>query len=291
MAITANKILFGVSKLYYAVATEADDGTLTFGTPVSIPGAVNLKLDPEGDTLTEYADNGIWTQVTASNGYKGSLEVECFPDSFRSDCLGETIDSVNGVVTESALANPSHFALMGEFSGDKKARKWVYYYCLATRPGADAKTKADKLDPMHESVDLAICPRSDDSVVMRYTNESVTDAIAAAWYTTVFDVPCLSSISASSITATAASVSFKSNKAGTYYYMVCSAATAAPTAAQIIAGETSVSSGNGAALASTNTISVTGLSASTAYTAYIVVKDTNSIASAVGSVNIMTIAA
>ena len=150
----ANKVQYGLSKLYYSVVTEATDGTLTFGTPVAIPGAVSLSLDQEGDTTTEYADNKPWATLGNNNGYSGSLEVEIFPDSFRKDCLGEDIDTANGIVTENSLVLPKPFALLGQFEADSKARRWVYYYCTASRPGVEASTKGDSIEVMHETVDI-----------------------------------------------------------------------------------------------------------------------------------------
>ena len=39
-----SKILYGISKAYYAVATVSGS-TVTYGTPVALPGDVNLSID------------------------------------------------------------------------------------------------------------------------------------------------------------------------------------------------------------------------------------------------------
>ena len=97
MSNTNNKVKFGLKNCHYAKATlDPDTNAVTFGTPVAIPGAVNLSLDPEGDTEPFYADDMVYYTTVANNGYSGDLEIALIPDSFRKDILKETEDS-NGV--------------------------------------------------------------------------------------------------------------------------------------------------------------------------------------------------
>ena len=120
MPSTNNKVKFGLKNCHYAKATlDPDTNAVTFGTPVAIPGAVNLSLDPEGDTEPFYADDMVYYTTVANNGYSGDLEIALIPDSFRKDILKETEDT-NGVLVEDSTVEPEHFALLFEFSGDKK---------------------------------------------------------------------------------------------------------------------------------------------------------------------------
>ena len=94
MAGITNKVKFGLKNCHYAKATlDPDTNAVTFATPVAIPGAVNLSLDPEGDTEPFYADDMVYYTTVANNGYSGDLEIALIPDSFRKDILKETEDS------------------------------------------------------------------------------------------------------------------------------------------------------------------------------------------------------
>ncbi|GHV32618.1 hypothetical protein AGMMS4952_23310 [Spirochaetia bacterium] len=90
-------------------------------------------------------------------------------------------------------------------------------------------------------------------------------------------VPVLSAGSVSDLstaTGTTATLKFTSGEAGTYYYVVLASGVSAPTAATVKVQGTAAAKGTAAAIAAVNTISVTGLTPSSTYTAYIVVEDT-----------------
>ena len=107
-----NKIKFGIKGCYYAVATIAANNSATYGTPVALPGAVNLSLSPQGETNSFYADNIDYYTTVSNTGYEGDLELARLPESFLKDVLGYKVDS-NGVLYEDANAPTVPFALRG----------------------------------------------------------------------------------------------------------------------------------------------------------------------------------
>ena len=126
----ANKVKYGIKNVHYAVITESG-GTLTYGTPVAIPGAVSLSLDASGDTNNFYADNIVYFSTSANNGYEGDLEVALIPDSFKVDVLGEVLDT-KGFYVERTGQPTKEFALLFQFEGDESATKHCYAWSIPT---------------------------------------------------------------------------------------------------------------------------------------------------------------
>ncbi|CAK7036697.1 MAG: hypothetical protein BACD_00140 [Bacteroides rodentium] len=186
MAGKNNKVKFGLKNCHYALATlDAETGTVTFGTPVAIPGAVNLSMDPEGDNEPFYADDMIYYMTAANNGYSGDLEVALIPDSFRKDILKETEDA-NGVMVEDSTVEPEHFALLFEFSGDQKKIRHCLYYCSAGRPTIEGKTTEDSKEPQTETLEIAASPMPNGYVKVK-TGANTDDTVYNDWYRAVYE--------------------------------------------------------------------------------------------------------
>ena len=181
MSSTTNKVKFGLKNCHYAKATlDPDTNAVTFGTPIAIPGAVNLSLDPEGDTEPFYADDMVYFTTVANNGYSGDLEIALIPDSFRKDILKETEDA-NGVLVEDSTVEPEHFALLFEFSGDKKKIRHCMYYCTAARPTIEGKTK----EVQTEKLELTATPLPNGLVKVK-TGANTSEAVYNGWYSNVY---------------------------------------------------------------------------------------------------------
>lgn len=149
----ANKVKYGLSNVYYAVATIAADGSATYATPVAWKGAVNLSLDAEGDVTKFRADNIDYWIGQNNNGYSGSFESALVPDSFLQDVLGAQKDQ-NDAIVEMQTLNTVHFALLFQFEGDAKATRHVLYNCTASRPSVGSETTGETTEPVTETLDL-----------------------------------------------------------------------------------------------------------------------------------------
>ena len=102
-----NKVKFGLSHLYRAKLTRGEDGTVTFGNPIAMPGAVSMTVTPEGEEGSPfYADNGIYYQGDDVNGgYTLEFNVAMLDAEAKRDIYNECLDEATGVQYEAIDAN------------------------------------------------------------------------------------------------------------------------------------------------------------------------------------------
>lgn len=165
--MSKNKVKFGLSNCYMAPFTIGTNGTYTYGTPIAVPGAVNLSLSPSGDTEDFYADNSIYFSSTANQGYEGDLEIALIPDEIRTAILGETTDA-NGAFIENAEDKASGFAFGFQINGDKNNRKYWYYNCSLTRPTTESGTTEATNTPNTDTLNIKAMPRLSDKAVRAF---------------------------------------------------------------------------------------------------------------------------
>ena len=160
-----NKVKFGLKNVHFAkMIVSEEDGSISYATPIRIPGAVNLSLDPQGDKADFNADDIIYFSDYANNGYSGDLEVAKIPDEFLTEILGQKVDS-NGAIIETSEDKSSKFALMFEVNGDVNAKRVVYYNCSASRPKAEASTTGGTKEPKTDTITITASARSTDNQV------------------------------------------------------------------------------------------------------------------------------
>lgn len=183
--MSKNKVKFNIKNVHYAKQTKNEEtGAVTFATPVPMPGAVSLSLDPNGEPSVFYADGYAYYTIANTQGYEGDLELAMIPESFRTDILNETMDS-NSVLVEDATAGTQPFALLFEFDGDKHGIRHVLYNCTAARPTIESSTNEDEIEVKTETLSINASPLSGGYVKAR-TSDTTSETAYENWYKAVY---------------------------------------------------------------------------------------------------------
>lgn len=187
--MSKNKVKYNLKNVYAAKLTESTETngstTYTYDTPASIPGAVSISFDAEGDNSPFYADGIVYFRTNTNNGYSGDLEIALVPEWFRTEILQEDLDANKVLVEKSTTTTSVKFALLFEFDGDVNAIRHVLYCCTVSRPSIASQTKEDKITPGTETLSISADPRADGLVKSR-TGDNTDSTVYANWYKSVY---------------------------------------------------------------------------------------------------------
>lgn len=188
MPNTENKVKYGLKNVYWAMQESVSDGVATYAVPKHWPGAVNLNLPPQGETVKFYADNVAYYVSATNDGYQGDFESALIPDEFAQEALGEKLVADDNVQVEYANVEGKIFALLFEFEGDQKAVRHVLYNCTASRGTVSSSTVTNTKTPSTSTLTITAAPLADGKVKAK-TTAATTDEVYKAWYTAVWQPP------------------------------------------------------------------------------------------------------
>ena len=179
-----NKVKFNLWNVYYAPLLTNTTSKIEYGTPIAIPGAVSLSLDPTGENTPFYADGIEYYTISNNMGYSGDLEIALIPESFRVDILKESHDS-NKVLIENKDINVGKFALLFRFDGDIRAINHVMYNCSVSRPKIGSKTNEESKEVQTETLTISAKPLVKGYVKAK-TGDSTPQSVYDNWFKSVY---------------------------------------------------------------------------------------------------------
>ena len=179
-----NKVKFNLWNVYYAPLLTNTTSKIEYGTPIAIPGAVSLSLDPTGENNPFYADGVEYYTISNNMGYSGDLEIALIPESFRVDILKESPDS-NKVLIENKDINVGKFALLFRFDGDIRAINHVMYNCSVSRPKIGSKTNEESKEVQTETLTISAKPLVKGYVKAK-TGDSTPQTVYDNWFKSVY---------------------------------------------------------------------------------------------------------
>ncbi len=171
------KVKFGLKNVHIAPITAISDTAYTYGDIIKVPGAVNISLEPQGDSNDFFADNVKYFSDYANNGYSGDLELALITDEIREKIFGETKDA-NGAYLENVNDSFTPFALGFQVEGDEKGRKFWYYNCTCSRSKNEAKTMESSKEPSTDSLTITSMARNTDGKVRVLLTETADNKTA-----------------------------------------------------------------------------------------------------------------
>ena len=177
------KVKFGFKNAYYAKITETESG-ITYETPKKLNGAVSMSLAASGELVQFYADDSLYFSDNTNNGYDGTLELALVPEDFKTEILGEKLDT-NNVLIENAIGVTNTFAILCEFTTDDGNKKSCFYNCIASRPELAATTKGETKEVSTETLNLTVRPNK-DGLVKVSTTATTSEETLTNWYNEVY---------------------------------------------------------------------------------------------------------
>lgn len=171
-----NIVSFGLKNVHYSIATQNNDESWSFATPVALKGAQEFSSDIVGGSTPVYADDQVVATLNSNAGRTISLTMTELSDEFKRDVLGYK-KLANGNLVEVSNAPVVTFALGLEFQGDVKARRVWFFLCTVTPVSEGTKSKTDSVEANATTLNITARPiEVNDDVNATYVMASKGDA-------------------------------------------------------------------------------------------------------------------
>jgi hypothetical protein len=222
------------SKKYYTLTVTRATTAFTIGFAADVPNTTELKAAVTGAKQVKYS-------VTGS--VSGRTLTIALVD-------GKLTTAITGGNDASSIVTPTDL------------KSWTAKYSATAANATTIVVNFSDTTPATGNItDVGIVKNALAALV---TADAIEDTTA----------PTVSAVAVTALTADGGKLGFNTTEAGTYYYLVLPTATATPEAATVKAQGTAPAKGTAVATSGTNSdIAITGLSASTAYKAHVIVED------------------
>lgn len=180
--MATNKVMFGVSNLYIGLYEVADNGTVTLGSPVHVPGTVNLTMEAESEENTFFADNVKYWTGYSDNGYTGEIENALFDDTFKTTFMNYIQLDDGGIAQIKGMKNKTvYFMFQGD--GDQENRRMIVYNVALGQINREYATTEDSIEPQTATLPFTVNGDNGTGIT------KVSYAPADATYDTMFTTP------------------------------------------------------------------------------------------------------
>ena len=176
----------GLSGVKYSLLTEASDtvggSQPTYGTIYDLPGAMEMKWDPNASAATLFADDGAYTTAETVGDMKVTMKLADAEPADYARLLGHTYS--NGQIVEKTTDASPFIALM--FKALRAGSSVYEYFCIyklkLSKPSLDSATKGASINYQNPSFEGHVVKLNyNDSFRLRMrTDDATADATTLA---------------------------------------------------------------------------------------------------------------
>lgn len=179
----------GAKNLYYAIATVAEDGSVTYDTPVKIADFQKINISASTSTDKYYADDRTTDIINSFDGCTVTLSTQGMSTETEAILKGIIVDE-NGVLTDNIYNEPPYIAL--GFQSLKANGKYRFVWLLQGKMqifDEEYETIKNKKEPKALEIPFEFVARADGNWRHKVDEDSATAPadLATQWFTKVYD--------------------------------------------------------------------------------------------------------
>ena len=150
----ANKVRFGVSHVYIGTYTD-NNGTVTLGEPVAVPGAVRFTMDESAEKEVFWADNVAYYTYFSDEAISAELECALFDDAFKLAFLNYVQLDDGGIAMIKGMDTKKVY-MMFQGEGDEESRRGIIYNITPGRINREYSTTEGSKEPQTATLSMNI---------------------------------------------------------------------------------------------------------------------------------------
>lgn len=178
----------GVNGFRYALQTADTSSTLTYGTPVLVPGVASIDIKTGKDTATLFADDGPYESSSALGEITVDIDLADLSVEVYAALLGHTVTA--GVMKSVSTDSAPYVAIgfIGNKSNGKKRWVWLLKGQFS-EPDDTYKSKTDKVEFQTQKLSGKFVITAKNGQWKQMTDEDATGYVAASGATFIATVP------------------------------------------------------------------------------------------------------